>query len=649
MRGRSLPKVIDRMNNQSNTDIRDAFFDQLYDIAVKDRNVIFMTADMGAMSLEKFKKNLPGQYINVGISEQNLVSVAAGLALTGKKVFAYAITSFITQRCYEQIRVGLCGMNLPVAIIGSGPGITYNSDGPTHHAIEDVAIMRVLPNLTILSPCDAVSASFAAKNSYESNRPVYVRLDKGKLPPVYKNTDDLSGGLSFLMSGEDVAIVTTGVMAHNALIIADKLKEHSINASVLNIFRIKPINESILLDKIGKVKLIVTIEEHFIDGGIGSIVSEIVAGKGLSVPVMRLGITDKKLDRYGDREWMHGFYGLDVAAVKRAISYWFDCNNRVVNAEKLGEESLNLATEEFADLLGIDTEEIPENCKGIISKCDFTYRKLDPGRQEQTLLEVLKRLDTGTFSVTGDKTRWERGWGENLRNFIQKGEDFKELVPKYIRPNQLIRLWGNYILPNDNNFELNWYTVFRLWFFQKYLKNVTSVYEFGCGSGYNLPILAELFPHMELHGLDWINASCEIVDRLAMKMKIKMNGHLFDMFSPDEALDFNDNSAVLTMGGLEQLGNNFEPFLQYLLRKSPLICVHMEPFLELYNENSLFDYVAIKFHKIRQYLGNFISRLRQLEVEDKIEIIKIHRVSLGSFFHEGYSYAVWRPKSKKVL
>lgn len=333
------------MNNHA--DIRDAFFDQLYDIASKDKNVIFMTADMGALSLEKFKKDLPGQYINVGISEQNLISVAAGLALTDKKVFAYAITPFITQRCYEQIRVDLCVMNLPVTIIGSGPGLTYGSDGSTHHAIEDIAIMRALPDLTILSPCDAVSASTSAKFSYNSSKPVYVRLDKGKLPAVYKETDDFSAGIFLLRAGEDVAIITTGVMAHSALVIAEKLQENSISASVLDIFKIKPINELMLLDKIGNVKMIVTLEEHLIDGGIGSIITEIITEKGLSLPIKRIGITHKKLERYGDRKWMHEFYGLDAAAVKSAIFCWFDCNNNLINAEKSGSEGLNLIIKEL--------------------------------------------------------------------------------------------------------------------------------------------------------------------------------------------------------------------------------------------------------------------------------------------------------------
>ena len=171
-------------------DMRDAFFDKLYDIAAKDKKVIFLTADMGAFSLERFKKNLKPQYFNVGVAEQNMVSVAAGLALSGKNVFIYSIVPFVTQRCYEQIKVDLSLMNLPVTIIGSGPGFSYNSDGPTHHALQDLAIIRALPNMTILSPSDSDMAEAFAMLSYKNKGPTYVRLDKGKYSSLYsKNTN----------------------------------------------------------------------------------------------------------------------------------------------------------------------------------------------------------------------------------------------------------------------------------------------------------------------------------------------------------------------------------------------------------------------------------------------------------------------------
>ena len=144
-------------------DIRDSFFDALYDIASKDSDVILLVADMGAFSLERFREDLPTQYINVGIAEQNLVNVATGLALDGKKVFVYAIASFVTQRCYEQLKVNLSGMNLPIVVVAMGPGITYSSDGLTHFATQDIANIRALPNFKILSISDPVSSQEAVK------------------------------------------------------------------------------------------------------------------------------------------------------------------------------------------------------------------------------------------------------------------------------------------------------------------------------------------------------------------------------------------------------------------------------------------------------------------------------------------------------
>ena len=151
--------MLNQKDKLSDIDIRDAFFDELYEIAKEDKEVLFLTADMGALSLEKFKRDLPSQYINVGIAEQNMISVAAGLTLGGKKVFVYAIAPFITQRCYEQIKIDLACMRLSVTIIGAGAGIAYNSDGFTHHATQDIAIMRALPGMIILNPADSVTAA----------------------------------------------------------------------------------------------------------------------------------------------------------------------------------------------------------------------------------------------------------------------------------------------------------------------------------------------------------------------------------------------------------------------------------------------------------------------------------------------------------
>jgi len=314
-------------NKGSDIDIRDAFFNEVYTIASKDPNVIFLTADMGAFSLDAFKKDLSSQYINVGVAEQNLVSIAAGLALGGKKVFIYSIAPFVTQRCYEQIKIDLSCMRLPVTIIGSGPGITYSSDGPTHQAIQDVAIMRALPEMTIFNPSDPVTAAAAAKMSYKNDGPVYVRIDKGKLPLLYDEEEDFSDGLALLKKGCDLMIIATGIMVCQAFKVIDELAKHSIDAGIIDLYRVKPINEELLLTFIEQSNRIVTLEEHSIIGGIGSAICEILVDNEKPHHLKRIAIADKNCVGYGDREWMHSFYGLDVNSITKAILEWGKIRN----------------------------------------------------------------------------------------------------------------------------------------------------------------------------------------------------------------------------------------------------------------------------------------------------------------------------------
>jgi len=300
-------------------DIRDAFFDKLYEIAKKDKNVILLTVDLGAFSLDKFKRDLKDQYINVGIAEQNIINLASGLTLEKKSVFVYGLSSFITTRCFEQIKVDLSGMNLPVKIIGSGPGICYSIDGPTHHAIQDVAIMRSLPNMIIYSPSDSTSASNIAKLSYESKNPVYIRIDKGKYPSLYSDKYDFTHGLSIIHTGKDLLIITTGMMVHQAIKLSEKLNKINIDTCIIDLFRINPINEQLLLSIIKSFNRIVTIEEHSLIGGIGSIVSELLTDNNIFIPLKRFGINDKNCDKCGDRDWMQKYYNLDIDSIFNSV------------------------------------------------------------------------------------------------------------------------------------------------------------------------------------------------------------------------------------------------------------------------------------------------------------------------------------------
>lgn len=307
-------------------DIRDAFFDKLYDIAKNDNNVILLTVDLSSLSLEKFKKDLRNQYINVGVAEQNMVGISAGLSLTGKNVFIYGLAAFTTSRCFEQIKICLSYMNLPVKIIGSGPGFVYANDGTTHHITNDIIIMRSLPNMVIYSPADSVTMSNIAKISYRTNSPVYIRVDKGDLPRLYCDNQDFSEGLSLLKIGKDLLIIATGIMTHQAFELADKLKDANIDTGIIDIYRIKPINEKLLLSFVKHFSAVVTIEEHSIVGGIGSMICEILSDHQIFIPIKRFAISDRYCDKHGNREWLNSFHGLNIDNIYHETLKWYNIN-----------------------------------------------------------------------------------------------------------------------------------------------------------------------------------------------------------------------------------------------------------------------------------------------------------------------------------
>ena len=303
----------------SNIDIRDAFFDEVYNLAKADPRVILLVADMGAFSLVKFKKDFPSQFINVGIAEQNMVSVAAGLALAGRKVFIYTIIPFITQRCYEQVKIDLCSMNLPVTILGVGPGLTYGNDGPTHHGTQDIAIMRALPEITILNPSDAIMAAASINIGYKNSGPTYIRIDKGKVPEIYNQESDFQDGLAELEDGSDLTIIATGIMTHQALKAAQELNNRGLSTGVVDLYRIKPLNKEKLLKIVNNSKCLVTLEENSIVGGIGSAISEFLTDNGKIIPLKRIALPDTHCFESGDRNSLLAFYNLDIDGIIKTI------------------------------------------------------------------------------------------------------------------------------------------------------------------------------------------------------------------------------------------------------------------------------------------------------------------------------------------
>jgi len=310
------------------------------------------------------------------------------------------------------------------------------------------------------------------------------------------------------------------------------------------------------------------------------------------------------------------------------------------------DQCCEITLEDFARLLGTTADDVTEDCRELIAKTDFRYRILTGVERDQVMLRVLKTVDSGSLSVVGPgrKDVWEKGWSENLRNFANSNYDLNELVPKFVKRDEVIRLNANYVKPSNPDFETSFVTVLRTYLFKKYLSDASSVYEFGCGAGLNLVALAGLYPEKKLYGLDWSTASCDVINKIAETRNVDLSGILFDMFSPDYGLKIENCSAVFTSGAMEQLGKNYEPFLQFLLEKRFSICINIETIYELYDEDSLFDYLAARYHERRGYLQGYLVRLRQLEAKGRIEIIKIQKM-FGGLYHDAYSYIVWKPKT----
>ncbi|MFA4917248.1 MAG: class I SAM-dependent methyltransferase [Syntrophales bacterium] len=305
----------------------------------------------------------------------------------------------------------------------------------------------------------------------------------------------------------------------------------------------------------------------------------------------------------------------------------------------------NLSINDFADIFGTTAAGIPNICKKIIKDSDFRYVILTGKEREEVFLRVFRILLSDSLKVCGPhrKKDWEKGWTENLDNFVQNKFKLEELIPKFVRKKEVVRFRGGYILPIDANFETNFVKVLRYYIFTKYFSNVSKVFEFGCGTGLNLIAVSDLFPEMKLFGLDWSKASCKIVNELSKKQNLNMKGLLFDMFSPDHKIEVDKDSAVFTIGAMEQLGTNYQSFLDFLIKKQPSIIINIEVNYEMLNADSLFDYVAIKYIEKRNYLCGYFEKLHELEKQGKIDIIE-YRETVGGLYHNGYPYVVWKPK-----
>jgi SAM-dependent methyltransferase len=306
----------------------------------------------------------------------------------------------------------------------------------------------------------------------------------------------------------------------------------------------------------------------------------------------------------------------------------------------------NVTLKDFARSFGTSVTGIRSCCAGLIKKGDFRYQLIAGPARDRLILSILKKIEQDKQKICAPERRsvWEKGWKENLRDFIKSNYDLSALTPRFIRPRQAVRFNQDYILPRDPDFELNYYGVFRQWLFKKYLPGFDSVYEFGCGTGFNLVALAQLFPEMKLCGLDFVPSAVKLVNTINKECGYNISARQFDMISPDAGFKLDQGSAVLTIGAIEQLAGKIEPFIGYLLRQPVRRCIHVEPAISLYDENNLVDHLAIMFQGKRGYTDNLLTHLRRLEKNKRISILKVKRLFFGSLMMEGYNYIIWEPR-----
>lgn len=309
------------MNKQLNKiDFRNAFFDEMYNIALKNKKLIFLTGDVSAYSLPKFKKKFPSRFYNLGITEQSMVTIASGLAMNKKKVFMFSMIPFITMRCYEHIKIDICSHNLPITLIGLGSGLSFDRDGHSAQSIFDIGVMRMLPELNIFNPSDAISTAKICKILSKNKEPSYIRLDKSQQKIIYKKNENFNSNFKLIGKSKDMCLISTGIMVHKCFKLSEMLRKKNIFVSILDLYKLKPLNEKNILNTLKKFKKIVIIDENTFSGGISSIFSEIFIKNNFFKKTMFFHLKNKQtLQFYGSREWLHRKHLIDEKYIYKKI------------------------------------------------------------------------------------------------------------------------------------------------------------------------------------------------------------------------------------------------------------------------------------------------------------------------------------------
>ena len=292
--------------------LRTTFIDTLRELARIDDRIFLLTADMGYSVFETFRDEFPDRFLNTGIAEQNTIGIAAGLAARGKIVFVYSIIPFVTMRCFEQVRLDLAYNFMNVKLVGVGAGLTYGPLGSSHHALEDIAIMRSLPDMTVLCPGDPIETRELIKRSFEYEGPVYIRLGKNGEPKIHPDETRIEIGKSItVLEGNDLALITTSNMLETGKKWVEEWKQDGVNVSLISMPSLKPFDSSTVKNLIDKEIPIVTLEEHSVIGGLGSIISQVIATTGKPVKFQQIGINDKFSHVIGGHEFQRKKFMLD--------------------------------------------------------------------------------------------------------------------------------------------------------------------------------------------------------------------------------------------------------------------------------------------------------------------------------------------------
>ncbi|MBC8226736.1 MAG: transketolase [Gammaproteobacteria bacterium] len=293
--------------------MRKTSLNTIYELAKEDKRVIFIGSDLGAGVLDDFKKNIPERFFMEGIAEQHIIGMSSGLAMDGYIPYVNTIATFLTRRCYEQIAVDLCLHDLPVRLIANGGGYVYAPLGPTHQAIEDISIMRSLPNMTVIAPCDAIEMKKIIVSTLNWPHPIYIRLAKGG-DRIISSEDELISigkGVIFKEPGDGL-FITTGIMTQVAIEASEILNQEGFSTGVLHLHTIKPLDHQKLKDILPNVKKIITVEEHTLIGGLGSSILEFCSDNlpGSLDKILRLGLPDRFSENYGSQNQLLESVGL---------------------------------------------------------------------------------------------------------------------------------------------------------------------------------------------------------------------------------------------------------------------------------------------------------------------------------------------------